>query len=50
MLRVTPAQEGVGEQAVQTSLATRLVNPNWVSHERVCCLVALVRMHYIHSV
>lgn len=30
MLRVTPAQEGVGEQTGQTSLATRLVNPNWV--------------------
>ncbi|CAN0216043.1 unnamed protein product [Pylaiella littoralis] len=33
MLRVTPAQEGVGEQAVQTSLATRLVNPNWGGRE-----------------
>lgn len=31
ILRVTPGQEGVGEQAAMTSLATRPVNPSWVS-------------------
>eukprot|EP00903_Cladosiphon_okamuranus_P017743 g16333.t1 len=33
ILRVTPAQEGVGEQAEMTSLATRPVNPSWRGRE-----------------
>ena len=37
ILRVTPAQEGVGEQAEMTSLATRPVNPSWVSHILISC-------------
>lgn len=30
ILRMTPVQEGVGEQTAQTSVATRPVNPSWV--------------------
>lgn len=29
-LRMTPVQEGVGEQTGHTSIATRVVNPRWV--------------------
>lgn len=29
-LRMTPVQEGVGEQTEHTSIATRVVNPRWV--------------------
>ncbi|CAN0362903.1 unnamed protein product [Ectocarpus sp. 6 AP-2014] len=33
ILRITPVQEGVGEQVNQTSLATRPVNPSWGGRE-----------------
>lgn len=36
ILRITPGQEGVGEQAAQTSVATRPVNPSWVSNGSIC--------------
>ncbi|CAM9403974.1 unnamed protein product [Hapterophycus canaliculatus] len=33
ILRMTPVQEGVGEQTTQTSVATRPINPSWGGRE-----------------